>query len=162
MPRRLNFIPRLRQSCRRDHGGPADAASAGAQVGQGLSAAADALHGHPPLAGAAGARQGQDSRLVLNRLFLSGVLVDDPKKDVGRDGEPVTLLLIAFPAPDAKDTTERAETASCEVEVPTSVAERHSEKLRARDSIFITGQLSGGGGVIATEIHSGPPPDQAG
>lgn len=96
---------------------------------------------------------------MLNRLFLSGILAADPQKDEGRDGNPVTLLLVAFPAPDARDTQERAETASCEVEVPDHVAEKHGRRLRAGDSIFITGQLSGGGGVIATEVHSGPPPD---
>lgn len=104
-----------------------------------------------------GPLQDQDPRLVLNRLFLSGVLAADPLQDEGRDGEPVALLLIAFPAPEARDG-ERPETASCEVEVPASLAERHSRKLRAGDSIFITGQLSGGGGVLALEIHSGPPP----
>jgi hypothetical protein len=127
-------------------------------MGQGPSAAADALWGHPSLAGAAGALQGRDPRLVLNRLFLSGVLVADPQGDEGRDGEPVTLLLIAFPAPDTRDAEERVETASCEVEVPGPVAERYGTRLRAGDSIFVTGQLSGGGGVIATEIHSGPSP----
>ena len=94
-------------------------------------------------------------------MYLSGVLAADSQRDKGRDGKPVTLLLIAFPAPDAKDTEERTETASCEVEAPEHVAEVHSEELRAGRSVFITGQLSGGGGVIATEIHSGPPPDQA-
>jgi single-stranded DNA-binding protein len=113
------------------------------------------------LTGAAGALQGQDSRLDLNRVYLSGVLAADPQKDEGRDGSPMTLLLLAFPAPDAKDTEERLEVASCEVEVPEQVVERHPNELRAGGSIFITGQLSGGGGVIATEIHSGPPPDSA-
>jgi single-stranded DNA-binding protein len=94
---------------------------------------------------------------VLNRLFLSGVLAADPQRDEGRDGNPVLLLLIAFPAPDARETAERPETASCEVEVPGPIAERYAKKLRASDSIFITGQLSGGGGIIATQIHSGPP-----
>jgi hypothetical protein len=70
----------------------------------------------------------------------------------------VTLLLIAFPAPEARDSEERPETASCEVEVPGSLVERHARELRAGDSIFIAGQLSGGGGVLAVEIHSGPPP----
>jgi hypothetical protein len=130
-------------------------------VGQGPSAPADALGGHPPAGGAAGALHGQDPRLVLNRLFLSGILAADPFQDEGRDGDPVTLLLVAFPAPDARDTAERAETASCEVEVPGPVAERHGGKLRASDAIFVTGQLSGGGGVIATQIHSGPPPGGA-
>jgi hypothetical protein len=69
-------------------------------------------------------------------------------------------LLVAFPAPDAKDTLERTETASCEIEVPLDVAGRCGTQLRAGESIFVTGQLSGGGGVIATEIHSGPAPDR--
>jgi hypothetical protein len=155
----MSLFPRLRQSCLRDHpGGQPDVASAGARVGQGSSATADALYGHPSLTGAAGARQGQDSRLDLNRLFLSGVLAADPQRDEGRDGNPVTLLLVAFPAPDARDTEERLETASCEVEVPEHVVGRHPKELRAGGSIFIAGQLSGGGGVIATEIHSGPVP----
>jgi hypothetical protein len=81
-------------------------------------------------------------------------------KDEGRDGSPVTLLLIAFPAPDARNAQERLETASCEIEVPDRVVERHREKLRAGDAIFVTGQLSGGGGVMATEIHRGPPPGE--
>jgi single-stranded DNA-binding protein len=106
----------------------------------------------------ASALQGQDARLVINRLFLSGILAANPQKDQGRDGNPVTLLLVAFPAPDARDSEERLETASCEVEAPASVAERYVGKLRAGDSIFVTGQLSGGGGMIAIEIHSGPPP----
>ncbi len=111
--------------------------------------------------GAAVALRGQDPRLALNRLFLSGILVDDPQRDKGRDGGPVTLLLVAFPPPDARGTQERSEAASCEIEVPDQVAERYARQLRAGGSIFITGQLSGGGGVIATEIHSGsPPPDQ--
>ncbi len=112
----------------------------------------------PPMEGAAAALRGQDPRLVLNRLFLSGILAAEPQKDTGRDGGPVTLLLVAFPAPDARDTRERLETASCEIEVPDQVADRYGKTLRAGGSIFITGQLSGGGGVIATEIHSGPPP----
>jgi single-stranded DNA-binding protein len=96
---------------------------------------------------------------VLNRLFLSGIVVADPQRDEGRDGNPVTLLLVAFPAPDSRDTVEGVETASCEVEVPEHVVAHHPKELRAGVSVFITGQLSGGGGVVATEIHSGPPAD---
>jgi Single-strand binding protein family len=130
-------------------------------MGQGPSAATDALCGHPSLqTGAAGAPPGQESRRGLNRVYLSGVLAADPQRDQGRDGRPVALLLVAFPAPDDSGGAERPETASCEVEVPEHVGEVHSEELRAGGSIFIVGQLSGGGGVIATEIHSGPPPDE--
>jgi hypothetical protein len=126
---------------------------------QGSSGPDEARCGHSPLAGAANGLQGQDSRLAMNRLYLSGVLAADPHEDKGRDGDPVTLLLLVFTAPDAKDTEERLETASCEIEVPQSVAEKHGEQLQAGESVFVTGQLSGGGGVIATEVHSGPPPD---
>lgn len=157
MPRRMSLFPRLRQACRRDHRGPA--ASAGARVGQGSGAAADALRGHPPATGAAGARQGPDSRLALNRVFLSGVLADDPVRDRGRDGDRAVFLRVAFPAPDTRDTWPGEEAALEEIEVPEVIAERHGKELRVGESIFITGQLSGGGGVIATEIHSGPPPD---
>jgi Single-strand binding protein family len=130
----MSLFPRLRQACRGER------------------------HQRSPLAGAASALRGQDSRLALNRLFLSGVLAADPQEDRGRDGDPVTLLLVAFPAPDGRDTQGGVEAASCEVEVPARVAGKHVRELRPGESIFITGQLSGGGGVIATEVHSGPPP----
>jgi len=136
---RPSLFPRLRQACR---------ASAGAPCG------------HPSWTGSAGALQDQDPRLALNRLFLSGILAADPQPDQGRDGRPVTLLLVAFPAPDSSDTTATPETASCEIEVPEQVSRHHGEELRAGEAIFVTGQLSGGGGVIATEIHSGPAPAQ--
>jgi hypothetical protein len=105
--------------------------------------------------------QGQNPRLQLNRLFLSGILAADPRRDEARDGRPVTLLLVAFPAPDSSDTAEAPETASCEVEVPEHVDLGRPEELRAGASIFVTAQLNGGGGVLATEVHSGPPPESA-
>ena len=142
----MNLLPRFRNTCQRDQRGPADAIPAGPRAGQGQGTLAGAL-------------QGQDPRLELNRLFLSGILAADPQEDEGRDGEPVTLLLVAFPAPDSPGPQERSATASCEVEVPGGVADRHGGRLRAGDVVFITGQLSGGGGVIATELHSGPAPD---
>lgn len=113
------------------------------------------------MTGAAGALQGHDPRLLLNRLFLSGVLAADPQVDKGRDGETVTLLLVAFPAPDPSDAGRALETASCEVEVPARVSVRQARELRAGGPIFITGQLNGGGGVVATEIHTGPLPKES-
>lgn len=89
-------------------------------------------------------------------MFLSGVLADDPQTDVGRDGEPLTLLLIAFLAPDPRDA-QAPETAISEVEVPQPVLEQHGAPLRVGEPIFVTAQLSGGGGVLALELHSGPP-----
>jgi single-stranded DNA-binding protein len=112
--------------------------------------------------GAACVLQGQSFGHRLNNLYLGGVLAADPQRDIGRDGEPVALLVVAFPAPDDCENAEWPEAASCEVEVPENVAEVHDEELRAGALIFITGQLNGGGRVIATEVHSGPPPAEAG
>jgi hypothetical protein len=56
--------------------------------------------------------------MAVNWIYLSGVLADEPIEDKGRDGAPLTLLTVAFPAPDASETQERMEVASCEVEVP--------------------------------------------
>jgi len=154
----MNLLPRLRQSCQRNHLGTVDAISAGAEMGQGPSAPANALSGHPPSSWAAGALQGQDRQLLHNRVYLSGILAAEPLTDQGRDGEPVVVLLLAFPAPDANSSLERVETASCEIEVPADVVDRHGGKLQAGWSVFIAGQLTGGGGVIANELHSGPPP----
>jgi hypothetical protein len=107
----------------------------------------------------ASALQDEDSRLLLNRLFLSGILAEKPSEGEDRGGEPVTFLLIAFFAPDRKDTEERPAVASCEIEVPEQVMKKHGGKLEVGDAVFITGQLSGGAGVIATELHSGRPPE---
>lgn len=92
---------------------------------------------------------------MLNSLVLTGILAADPEEDEGRDGKPVTLLIVAFPAPDSKDLRE-PEAACCEVEVPGHVAERSARKLRAGESVQVTGHLSGGGGVIASEVRPGP------
>ena len=149
----MSRFTRLRQACRRGTG----TASAGIRVGQGRGGAPEALSGHPSLTGAAGVLQGLDSRLGLNRVFLSGILAGEPLRDRDRDGAPVLLLRIAFPAPDTRDTRKGVEAALEEIEVPEPIAEGHRDELRLGASIFITGQLSGGGGVIATELHSGPP-----
>ena len=92
---------------------------------------------------------------MVNDLVLTGILAADPATDEGRDGEPVTLLLVAFPAPDSKDLRE-PEAACCEVEVPGHVADLAGHELRAGESIHVTGHLSGGGGVIASEVRPGP------
>ena len=125
-------------------------------TGHGAASVADALR-HSPLA--ALALRGQDPALGVNCLFLAGVLATDPLEDQDREGKPITLLLIVFPAPDSKDTADHLETASCEVEVPDPVVQRYSQKLRAGVSIFITGQLSGGGGILARELDSLPSPE---
>src|SRR5262245_54965771 len=138
---------------RRGSGSPSLAA------GQGPSANGNARNGHPPVGGEAGAHHGQSLK-PPNSVFLGGVLAADPQPDRGRDGRPVLLLLIAFPAPDQLDTAAGTEAASCEVEVPQPVAERNG-RLEAGETVFITGSVSGGGGILASAIRSGPAPNPA-
>jgi hypothetical protein len=132
----MSLLARFRQACRTGPRGPADA-------------------------GDARGRQGPDQRLGLNRAFLSGVLAEDPRRDKDRNGDPVLLLIVAFPAPDTREGRPGLEPALQEIEVPEEVAGRHRGELRLGESVFVTGPLSGGGGIIATEVHSGPPPDGA-
>ena len=105
-----------------------------------------------------GASNGRLPRQV-NSVYLSGVLGADTQMDKGRDGEPMAILVIAFVAPDPLDTDERPAIATQEVEVPAGMVEKHGPDLVTGASILITGQLNGGGGILATELHAGPPPD---
>jgi hypothetical protein len=130
----LGFLPRLRQAC------------------QGRPAGAE---GSP--SGSPSPRQSQEERLALNRVFISGVIAADPVRDRGRDGRAVLLVLIAFPAPERGEGEERAAVASQEVEVPARLL--RARQLRAGASVFLTGALSGGGGILATEVHVGPAPE---
>lgn len=84
-----------------------------------------------------------------NVALLSGVIVEDPVRDKSRDGEPVTVLLIAFDAPDEK---ARCATACCEVEVPDEIADRQRGQLRAGGRLVVLGRLTGAGGLWANAI----------
>ena len=66
----MSLTPRVRHSCRKGRQASAGAASAG-----------------------------QDSRLLHNRVYLSGILAAEPLVDQGRDGEPVVVLFLAFRPP---------------------------------------------------------------
>lgn len=150
----MSPFPRFRQACRRDNPGSVDAA-AETRVWQGPGASASAPLGHPSHAGAAGALRAQDELLAVNRLFLSGVLAADPVEDKDLDGNPVTLLLIVFTAPDSGKTRGLL---MREIEVPEGVTRRHGKTLRAGDWVYVSGQLNGGdSGIVATEIRQGPP-----
>jgi hypothetical protein len=157
----MRLFPRVRQACQRDLQASADITSADARGRQGPGAVDGALCGHSPWVGAASALHGHDSRREVNHVVLTGILAADPQKDKGRNGDPVTLLLIAFPAPDAKDTEEFPAVASCEIEVPGEIAAEHAGELRTGAAVLVSGQLSGGGGVLAAQLES-EPPDQDG
>jgi hypothetical protein len=149
-----SLLPRFPRAFRRDNPESVDAA-AGIRMWQGPSARASAPRGNPQHAEAAGGLRAQDERLVINRLLLSGILVAEPAEEKGCDGMPITLLLIVFADPESGEAGGRL---MCEIEVPDDVAGQYGKKLRAGDSVFITGQLSGsGGGIVATEILPGPP-----
>jgi hypothetical protein len=94
--------------------------------------------------------QAEDS-LVMNHVVLTGLIAADPQRDRSRDGEPVTVLLVAFVAPDEK----AGGTACCEVEVLDEIADCHRPKLRAGAAILISGGMTGAGGIWAKVIVVG-------
>jgi hypothetical protein len=87
-----------------------------------------------------------------NLAIVSGVIVEEPVKGRSRDGDPITVLLMAFTAPDKKS---RRGAACCEVEIPESIATRQRKQLRAGGRLVVMGQLTGAGGIWATAIVTG-------
>lgn len=108
----------------------------------------------------------------LNHSILTGTLMDDPRLARSPVGDPVTLLRIEFPVADPERPQVLWAWASCEVEVPDTLAEQHGiRELQGGAPILAAGQLSerwaiadgrsGKRGVIvAALVHPGPPPDQ--
>jgi hypothetical protein len=78
----------------------------------------------------------------INRAVLSGLIAAEPVRDTSRDGDPITVLLVSFCAPD-----ERARHGStcCEVEVTDSIADRHRRELCVGRRVWVAGQLNGSG-----------------
>lgn len=89
----------------------------------------------------------------INRAILSGVIAATPAHDTSRGGEPITVLLLSFEAPDEKT---RPGSGCCEVEVPDSIADRHRRWLRVGRRVWVTGQLNGSG-LWATSLGRGRP-----
>jgi Single-strand binding protein family len=85
----------------------------------------------------------------VNRAVVSGLLAADPQRDRSREGDPVTILLLSFRAPDQ---WARPVSTCCEVEVPDAVADRHRRQLRAGRRVWVAGQLTGVGGLWATSL----------
>lgn len=152
----MNLFPRLRQSCQRDQDVPAADPHAGTRIGQGPSAtsAVDALCGNPPRRGAAAQPGHYEPEFEVNHAVFSGLIVADPQRDKSREGDPITVLLISFPAPD-----ERVHwgSACCEVEVLDEIADEHRDKLRVGAPILVSGELTGAGGIWAKFISPGEP-----
>ncbi len=149
----MRFLPaRLRESCRRGRWALRSSGERERRM------PLDPRHGHPPGAAGVDAARGQ-GQPQHNSVYLTGVLADDPQRDKGRTGEPVTLLIIAFLAPDPLPS-EGGAVASCEIEVPDAVTAEAGGELRVGAPVLITGSLSGGGGVLASSVRAGEAPGE--
>lgn len=110
-------------------------------------------------AGSASTFEGRPTDLSLpgpdeetNVALLSGTIVEEPLEDKSRDGDPVTVLLMSFDAPDEK---ARQAVAVCEVEIPEEIANLQRKQLRAGKRLVVLGQLTGAGGLWAKAIATG-------
>lgn len=93
----------------------------------------------------------------INRAVLSGVIAAEPLRDTSRDGDPITVLLVSFGAPDER---ARDRSTCCEVEVTDSIADRHRPSLRLGRRVWVAGKLTGNG-LWATSLGSSPPVEGA-
>jgi hypothetical protein len=73
----------------------------------------------------------------LNFSILSATLLDAPRPGRNPVGQPVTLLRAEFPVADPEHPQRLWTWATCEIEVPSALAERHG-----------VGDLDGGAGVL--------------
>jgi hypothetical protein len=91
--------------------------------------------------------QADDDLGAMNHVVFTGRIVADPQRDKSREGDPVTVLLVSFIAPDG--------TGCCEVEVPDELAEPHRRNLCTGVAVLVSGAMTGAGGVWATTISVG-------
>ncbi len=89
----------------------------------------------------------------LNRAVLTGLIAAEPVRDTSREGDPITVLLVSFAAPDERG---RGTSTCCEVEVADSIADRHRRRLRVGRPVWVVGQLTGNG-LWATSLGTSPP-----
>jgi len=148
----VSLIPRrLRRACYRGRLGSSRGAD-GRRRWEGPTGATEAARSGRST-GAADARVVPvEDKLEINHVVLTGLIAAEPQRDRGRDGEPVTALLVSFPAPDE---SARWGSACCEVEVLDEIAERHRKGLRAGAAILIAGEMTGAGGIWAKLIALG-------
>lgn len=95
-----------------------------------------------------------DLQQGVNRALLSGVLINEPQRDQSRDGDPTTVFLISFAAPDQSSGSGSA---FCEVEVVDTIADRHRRQLRLGATVLVVGELTGPGGLWADFLVARPP-----
>jgi hypothetical protein len=107
----------------------------------------------------------------LNYSILTGTLIDGPRLARSPVDEPIILLEIEFPVADPERPQLVWTWASCQIEVPDTLAQRQGiRKLQHGDSLLVSGQHSNRwktetgfvgkrDAIVASLIHSGPPPD---
>ena len=139
------LIPRLRQACSRDSLGISSSMNADGGRRRRWKAPPDLdrlLHGAKREV-----IDQADELGTMNHVVLTGRIADDPQRDKSRDGEPVTVLLVSFIAPDG--------TGCCEVEVPDDLAEPHRKNLLTGVAVFISGAMTGPGALWARTFAAG-------
>lgn len=107
----------------------------------------------------------------LNHSILTGTVIDGPRLARSPVNEPIILLEIEFPVADPEHPQVLWAWASCQIEVPDTLAQRQGiRKLQRGDSLLVSGQHSNRWNtetgfvgkrdvIVASQIHSGPPPD---
>jgi hypothetical protein len=86
-----------------------------------------------------------DVGLHINHAVLTGVVVAGPERARSRAGDPITVVLGCFAAPDG------------EVEIPDALADPHRRHLCAGRRLLVSGTLTGAGGLWARSIDTGHP-----
>ncbi len=107
----------------------------------------------------------------LNHSIVTGTLIDDPRLARSPTDESIVLLEVEFPVADPEQPQLLWTWASCQIEVPDALADRHEiRKLRRGDSILAAGQLSNRwtaepgytgkrDAIVAALVHAGLPAD---
>jgi hypothetical protein len=89
-----------------------------------------------------------------NLAMVTGTIMEEPIRDRNRNGQPVTVLLVGFKAPDEE---AHDYTACLEVEALDSIAESQRSLLRIGRRLAVIGRLTGAGGLWAIALIADAP-----
>jgi hypothetical protein len=104
--------------------------------------------------GTDGALKLPDPSEETNLAMVTGTIMEEPIRDRSRNGQPVTVLLIGFKAPDEE---AHDYTACLEVEALDSIAESQRSLLRIGRRLAVIGRLTGAGGLWAVALIADAP-----
>jgi hypothetical protein len=91
---------------------------------------------------------------VANMALVTGTIMQEPIRDRSRDGQPVTVLLVGFKAPDEEANDY---TACLEIEALDSIAESQRGVLHRGRRLAVLGRLTGAGGIWAIALLGDAP-----